>query len=150
MSATKPVLTKPVIDVRDSGPVRDERTIGQLVADLNTEVTGLVRAEIALAKAELKRDATRGGIGAGLLGGAGLFGLTGFLLLCFTGAYVLVELGLPEWAGFGIVTLTLFVIAAILGLIGKSRLQKISGPTETISTTKGSLEQLKAAAKPSA
>lgn len=127
--------------------LRDERTIGQLVADINSEVSGLVRAEIELAKAELKQDATRGGIGAGLLAGAAVFGLIGFLLLCVTGAYGLVQLGLPVWAGFGIVTLVLFVIAGILALIGRAKLQKISGPQETISTTKGSIEQVKAAAK---
>lgn len=145
-------LTKQTIDVRTPAdlrvnPLRDERTIGQLVADINTEVSGLVRAEIELAKAELKQDAMRGGIGAGMLAGAAVFGLVGFILLCFTGAYGLVQLGLPTWAGFGIVTLVLFVIAGILALIGKSRLQKVSGPKQTISTTKSSIEQVKAAAR---
>ena len=36
----------------------EERTIGQLVADATKDLSDLVRHEIALAKSELKRDAT--------------------------------------------------------------------------------------------
>lgn len=145
MSLVKPSVT----DIRDSSTtvVRDERTIGQLVADINTEVTGLVRAEIALAKAELKEDAKRGGIGAGLLAGAGLFALVGFVLLCVTAGFALTKAGLDYWAAFGIVTLVLFIVAGICALIAKGRLQKISGPKQAIDTTKASIEQVKSAAK---
>lgn len=144
MSTVKPDLdTARTIDLR----AHDDRTIGQLVADINTEVSGLVRAEIALAKAELKQDAKKGGIGAGLLAGAALFGLVGFILLCFTGAWALVALGLQNWAAFGIVTLLLFVFAGIFALIGKGRLTQVKGPKGAIDTTKQSIEQVKAAAK---
>lgn len=143
MSMVKPEAATRAIDLRTD----DDRTIGQLVADINNDVSGLVRAEIALAKAELKADAIKGGVGAGLLAGAGVFGLIGFILLCFTGAWALVAAGLPAWAGFGIVTLVLFVLAGIFALIGKNRLQQVKGPQETIDTTKESIEQVKAAAK---
>ncbi len=125
----------------------DERTIGQLVADINTEVTGLVRAEVALAKAELKADAKRGGIGAGLLAGAAVFGLVGFVLLCVTIGFALEALGLSQLVSFAIVTLALFVIAGICALIAKGRLQQISGPKQAIDTTKASIETVKVAAK---
>jgi 2-methylaconitate cis-trans-isomerase PrpF len=36
------------------------------------------------------------------------------------------------WAGFGIVTLLLFIAAAILGLLGKKESAKIKGPDRTI------------------
>ncbi|MFV0458670.1 MAG: phage holin family protein [Actinomycetales bacterium] len=127
--------------------IRDERTIGQLVADINSDITGLVRAEIALAKAELREDAKRGGIGAGLLAGAGVLGLVGFVLLCITAGFALAAAGLSYWAAFGIVTLVLFVLAGILALVGKGRLSNIAGPQQAIDTTKQSIEQVKAAAK---
>jgi membrane protein implicated in regulation of membrane protease activity len=56
----------------------------------------------------------------------------GGIFLLVTLAYVLVALGLPVWAGFGIVTLLLFIVAAILGLLGKKESAKIKGPERTI------------------
>ena len=135
--------TPQVIDLTGDG----DRTIGQLVADISRETSGLVQAEIALAKAELRQAAVHGGVGAGLLGGAAVFGLVGFILLCFTGAYGLIAAGLTPWMAFGIVTLVLFVIAGILALIGMSKMKKIKGPEQTIETSKQSIETIKTAAK---
>jgi Na+-transporting methylmalonyl-CoA/oxaloacetate decarboxylase gamma subunit len=41
---------------------------------------------------------------------------------------VLVQLGLPTWAGFGIVTLLLIIVAAILFVVGRKRLETIKPP----------------------
>ncbi len=120
-----------------------ERTIGQLVADVSHEMSGLVRAEIALAKTEVKADVARGAIGGGLLGAAAFLGMVAFVLLCVAAAYGLVAAGLPEWAGFLIVTVVLLVVAAVLGLVGKGRLQQVSAPQRTIVTAKDSVAALK-------
>lgn len=124
-----------------------DRTLGQLVADVSRETSGLVQAEIALAKAELKQSAVNGGMGAGMFAGAAVFGFVGFILLCFTGAYGLVAAGLSAWIAFGIVTLVLFVIAAVLALIGLNKVKKVKGPEQTIETSKRSIETIKTAAK---
>ena len=61
--------------------------------------------------------------------------LTIFLAVIFllvTLAYVLVAVGLPVWAGFGIVTLFLILVAAIMGLVGKKRAGKVQAPERTI------------------
>ncbi|HEY2724261.1 MAG TPA: phage holin family protein, partial [Pseudonocardiaceae bacterium] len=47
-----------------------DSSVGQLVEQLSTQVSALVRDEIALAVAEMKRKGTQAGIGAGL-GAAG-------------------------------------------------------------------------------
>lgn len=120
-----------------------ERTIGQLVADASNEVSGLVRAEIALAKAEITADVSRAAVGAGLLGAAGYMAAMAFVLLCFAGAYGLTEAGLAEWAAFLIVTGVLLVIAAALALVGKGRLSKLAPPQRTIDTAKDSVAALK-------
>src|SRR5919112_3750317 len=44
----------------DGSPVGAERSIGQLFATATTELSALVHDEIALAKAQLKRDVKRG------------------------------------------------------------------------------------------
>lgn len=120
-----------------------ERTIGQLVADISHEMSGLVRAEIELAKAEVKAGVTKGGMGAGLLAGAAFFALIAFILLCFAGAYGLVAAGLPEWAAFLVVTGVLLLLAAVLALVGRGRLRQVSAPQRTIDTAKASVEAIK-------
>jgi hypothetical protein len=121
----------------------DERTIGQLVADISHQLSDLLRAEISLAKAEVKADVTKGGLGAGLLAGAAFFALIAFILLCVAGAYGLVAAGLPTWAGFLVVTGVLLVLAAVLALVGRARLQQVSAPQRTIDSAKDSVEALK-------
>lgn len=123
--------------------VADERTIGQLVADISHQLSDLLRAEIALAKAEVKADATKGGVGAGLLAGAAFLSLIAFILLCVAAAYGLVAVGLPTWAGFLVVTVVLLAVAAVLALVGRARLRLVSAPKRTIDSAKDSVEALK-------
>ena len=54
-----------------------ERPAGELVKDLSTQVSTLVRQELELAKVELTEKGKQAGIGAGMFGGAGLFALYG-------------------------------------------------------------------------
>ena len=44
-------------------------------------------------------------------------------------AYALVALGLPTWAGFLIVAVTLLIAAAILGVLIRSKGKTVKGPT---------------------
>ena len=96
-----------------------ERTLGQLVADASTDLKTIVKDEIALAKVEIKADVAKGGKGAGLLAGAGLFALylLGFLLL--TLAWGLHAAGLQLWIGLLITSGVLLVITLILALLGR-------------------------------
>jgi hypothetical protein len=53
-------------------PVPDSRaSVGELFSEVAEDLRTLMRQEIELAKAELRRSATRAGKGAGLLAGAG-------------------------------------------------------------------------------
>lgn len=100
-----------------------ERTIGQLVADATHDLQGIVRSEIALAKAEVSQGAKVMATGAGLLGGAAFLGLLGLIFLFHSLARV-VAVWLPVWAGYLIVTGVLFLAAAVLGILGKNTLQR--------------------------
>jgi len=113
----------------DSRSTTSGRTIGQLVADATADVQGLVRSEIALAKAEVQQGAKVMGKGAGLLGGAAFVALLGLIFLFHTLAQVL-AIWLPVWAGYLIITAVLFVVAAVLGLIGKSALGRANPKPE--------------------
>jgi len=123
------------------GPAR-ERTIGQLVADASHDLSALLRSEVALAKAEIKGEVKQGALGAGLFAGAAFFGLVGFLFLLVMIA-LLIALVLPEWAGFGIVALLLFLVAGVLAVVGRGRLKKVGPPERTIATSKQTIEAAK-------
>lgn len=120
-----------------------ERTVGQLVADATHDVQGIVRSEIALAKAEVSSGAKVMGKGAGLLGGAAFLGLLGLIFLFHTLARVL-DIWLPISASYGIVTLVLFVVAGVLGLLGKKALEKAKpAPSRAIAEAKQTMATLK-------
>lgn len=101
----------------------NERTISQLVADASHDISGIVKSEIALAKAEVSKGAKVMGKGAGLLVGAGILAVFALIYLFHTLAHV-IAIWLPLWAGYLIVTVALLLVAAILGILGKNALSK--------------------------
>lgn len=131
------------LDTTTARPAGSERTIGQLVADASHDLSALLRSEVALAKTEIKEDVKQGALGAGLLAGAAFFGLVGFLFVLVAVAYLLVLFGLPTWAGFGIVAVALLLVAAVLGLVGYTRIKKVKPPERTIATSKQTIEAVK-------
>ncbi len=106
----------------------DKQTLGSLVSGVTEDLSHLVRGEIELAKTEIRESAKSAASGTGLLVGAAVTATFAFLFLLFTLAYVLVQLGLPTWAGYGIVTLLLVIIAVVLVLVGRKRLESVKGP----------------------
>ena len=60
----------------------DNRSLGDIVGDIGTDLTTLVKKELELARTELKEEAAKAGKGAGLLGGAGVAGLLTLMLAC--------------------------------------------------------------------
>lgn len=122
-----------------------ERTIGQLVADATHDVSTIVRNEIALAKAEITADAKRAGAGAGMFAGAAFVGLLGLVFLFHTVALVL-HIWLPISASYGITTGLLFLVAAVLALVGRAQLKKLKGkPERTIKNAEETIEAIKGA-----
>ena len=114
----------------------EDPTIGRLVADASRDISALVQSEIKLAKTELKVSAKAGGIGAALFLIAGFFGLLIIILLSISVAYFITMAGLdPAWS-FLIVSGGYLLLAALLILVGISKLKKIRAPEKTISTAK--------------
>jgi len=85
----------------------------------------LVKAELAADGAAIARTSVFGLIAIGSVALAGIF-------LLVTLAYVFVQLGLPTWAGFGLVTLLLFLTAGVTGYLAYRKAQAIKGPQRAI------------------
>jgi hypothetical protein len=121
------------------------RTLGQLVSDASRDLSTIVRAEVALAKAEVKRDVVAAVTGAALFVAAGVLAFLAVILLLIAAAFGLVAAGLSPWLAFLIVAGALLLITLVLMLIGKSRLGRVGAPERTMRSTKQTLETLKSA-----
>ncbi len=114
-----------------------DRPVGDLVKDATEQAQTLVRQEIELAKAELGEKGKKAGIGAGMFGGAGLFGLFAFGALT-AAAIGAVDLLVPFWAAALIVAALYGAIAGVLALTGKNKVQAATPPVpeETVENVK--------------
>jgi hypothetical protein len=120
-----------------------ERTLGQLVADASADVSELVRAELALAKAEIAVSAKNGAMAGGMFGAAGYFAFLASILLVIAAAYGIVAAGVRPWLAFLIVAVVLLLIAGLLALIGRGRIRHVGPPERTIRSTKETLAAVK-------
>jgi uncharacterized membrane protein YqjE len=98
--------------------------VARLVAE---HASSLFRLELELAQLELKKKVTNLGVGIGLAVGAGIFAFYGLGFLFATIAAALATT-MSTWLAILIVTLGLFLIAGILGLIGVNQIQKGTPP----------------------
>jgi uncharacterized membrane protein YqjE len=105
----------------ERGP--DERSLGQVVSDLSTDLSTLMKQEIELAKVELKEEVAKAGKGAGMLGGAGFAGWFVLLFLSLALTFLLDD-WLPLEAAALIVAGVWAVIAAVLALVGRKELKE--------------------------
>jgi uncharacterized membrane protein YqjE len=80
-----------------------ERSVGELLKELSTETSTLVRKEMELARAELQQQGKRAGKGAGLLGGAGVTALLALGSLTAT-VIALLDTAMETWLAALIVT----------------------------------------------
>jgi len=117
-------------------PPQADASLGELFSDLTTDLSGLVRDELSLAKVELKDEITKAGRAGGMFGGAALAGYMTIVLLSFAAAWALAEVMAAGWA-FLIVAVIWGVAAALLYFRGRDQLQKVQPkPEQTIDTLK--------------
>ena len=103
----------------------EERSLGDIVADLGRDMTTLVKQELELARTELKEEAAKAGRGAGMLGGAGVAALLMLLLASCALAYLL-DNWMPVELAFLITALVWALVAAILALKGRAALRQVT------------------------
>lgn len=105
-----------------------EQSVGELLQRATQQTAELVRKEVRLAQVEMQEKARRAGLGAGLLGGAGLVALYGLGALV-AAAIILIGTQLEPWVAALIVGLVLLAVAGVLALVGRSQAQQATPPT---------------------
>jgi type IV secretory pathway TrbD component len=154
-----------------------EQPIGELVKQLSTEVTTLVHQEMDLAKAllqqeiettkrtlkadaevakgELQEKGKHAGLGAGMIGGAGIAAI---LALGTFSVFLLLVLNaiVKDWIAALIVTFLWLVVAAVLAARARAEFKQVGAPIPTQAfqslrtDAQGSVERIKDSAAESA
>jgi uncharacterized membrane protein YqjE len=109
-----------------------EKSLGDVVGDVSTKASLLVREEIQLAKTEIAEKAKSLGKGVAVAIVAGVMAL--FALIYFFEALAwffndLLDVGESLWIGFLIVFGILIVLAGVAGMLGLRWIKKGSPPT---------------------
>lgn len=121
----------------------DERPLGELFSDMSSKMQDLLRKEVELAKIETKDQVTKAGKAGALFGAAGVTGFVALLLCAFAAAWGLAE-AIPVGMGFLAVGLLFGVVAAVLALQGKKRIETFEPvPERTIRTLRDDVKVAK-------
>jgi uncharacterized membrane protein YqjE len=125
-----------------SKPATDA-SIGELMSQLSTQTSRLVRDELRLAQKEFQQSAKHAGVGAGLFSIAGLLAFLGLMTLT-AAAVAALSLVLPVWAAAVIVAAVLLVCGGIAGLIGRNRAKEVTpAAPRTVETVKADIQEVK-------
>ena len=117
-----------------------DKPVSELVSDVTTQVSTLLRKEVELAVAELRGEVKRAAKAGGMLSGAALSGYLALLFGSFALAWFL-DRKLPRFVAFGLVSLLHGATAAVLLKLGHEEIKQVDPvPTQAIETLKDTVE----------
>ena len=120
-----------------------DKSIGELLKQLSTDTSTLVKQEMELARAEIAEQGKKAGKGAGLFGAAGALGLVTLGALTAT-LILLLDKAMEAWLAALIVTVVEGAIAGLLALNGRNKIQEATPPApQTVETVKEDVEWAK-------
>ena len=115
----------------------DDRSLGDLLAELSRETSVLVRKEVELATTEMSAKLKTAGTQAGLVAAGGALAHAGLLVLLAAIVIALAELGLPTWVAALIVAVAVMLGGYVLANQGLSKMRRTSfAPVQTMQTIK--------------
>jgi MFS family permease len=124
--------------------VRDERSLGDLFAELSRETSTLVRQEVQLAKAEVTESATSAGRAIGFLLAGGAVAYAGFLAVLAAIILGLWDAGLQAWQAALLVGIVVAIVGIFLVMRARETLQTtVLVPRKTMDTLKEDQEWMK-------
>jgi len=116
-----------------------ETSVGELVSQVTSDLSQLMRQEIELAKAEAKEEARKAGKAGGMFGGAGF---AGYMVALF--ATVAIMAGLAAVIPWGWAALAVAVLWAIVGFVlyqrGRAEMKRVQGMPRTKDSLKEDAE----------
>lgn len=125
------------------GERMEDKSVGELVALASGNISDLVRAEMTLAKMELKADAKKAALSSVMLTIAAVMGGLIVILLSISLALGLAELGLWPWFAFLVVAIVYAVLAGLLMWLAKRIVKRMEGAKRTRKTLKDDFTALR-------
>jgi uncharacterized membrane protein YqjE len=136
---------EPGMTVREQGQVGGaDASVGQLVERLSAQVSALVRDEMALATAEIKRKGARAGAGIGMGSVGALVAVLGLGALVAAAVLGLANV-LAAWLAALIIGGALLVVAGVISGLGIVQLRSSAPPVpeQALRSTKRDVETVK-------
>ncbi len=130
---------------QEQGPgTQANASVSELVERLSAQVSALVRDEMALATAELKRKGTQAGIGVGIGGVGAVLALLGLGVLAAAAVLGLATV-LSAWLAALIICVILLVLAGIVSALGITQVRQSAPPVpeRAMQNTKRDIQTVK-------
>jgi VIT1/CCC1 family predicted Fe2+/Mn2+ transporter len=119
------------------------RSIGDVVSDIVADLQQIMRAEVRLARTEIREELAKMRSGATLLMTAGVVGVLGLALLLMAAVFALATIW-PLWASALAVGVAVAIIGALLGSAGLHRFRAVQlPPQKTVETVKENIQWAK-------
>jgi uncharacterized membrane protein YqjE len=114
--------------------VGEPRSLGQIVGDITSDMSTLIRQEMDLAKAEMKQEVSKLGKGVGMFGGAGVAGFFALFFVSLALTYLL-DNWMPVELAALIVAVVWGIAAAVLALRGRKEMKAANPALPTTQQT---------------
>ena len=121
-----------------------DNSVAQLVERMSAQISALVRDEMALATAEIKRKGAQAGKGIGLGGAGGVVAVLGLGTLVAAAVLGLATV-VPAWLAALIIGVVLLVLAGGLAIVGIGQVRDATPPLpeQAVQSTKRDIETVK-------
>jgi hypothetical protein len=120
----------------------NDASIADLVRKTANDAKRLVQAQVAFTQAELKSTGEAVAITSGLAIATVIIVSLFAIFILITIAFALAAMGLPTWAGFGLVSLFLLIAAIVTGILTKKNASSIKGPDLSMAELRKTQETL--------
>lgn len=115
----------------------DDRSLGELFAELSRDTSTLIKKEIELASTEMTRKAKVAGGHMGVVAAGGALAHAGFLVLLASIVIGLAQLGVTPWLSAFIVAVFTIIVGYVLVDRGLSNLRRTGvAPTQALEVMK--------------
>jgi hypothetical protein len=132
------------VDIREQQP-SPEQPLSELISNLTEDTSRLFRQEVALARAEIKQEASVAMVAAAMMAMAGAFGAVALILVSFAaaeGLQRLLDIDIA-WCYF-IVAVVWTVIAGVLFSKGRKKMSEVNPkPERTVDSLRDVADTLK-------
>jgi hypothetical protein len=123
---------------------REDRSLGELFAELSQQVSTLVRKEFDLARHEVTRSVTKLGRAAAFIAAGGLLAYAGLIVLLVGLGFLLATLGLETWLAMLLVGVAVIAIGGVMVWYFLNEMRKTSVvPERTVETIQDNVQWAK-------